>query len=193
MERTPALARDALEPSIFVNVQVTGSSVVVQGDQEAVLQPGGLVICDSTAPYTLLNDSGMAGEFFRIPRSALALPHNVSSNTRANTSTTRICAPNESRSRTTSPNATCTGCWPKATSAWPTGSVPTALKRAAKPWQKPPPQPPLPPSPGVTDSPTCPASAARSAPNMDSHLANGATSAPAGDTRCMGKASMADD
>lgn len=50
MERTPALARDALEPSIFVNVQATGSSVVVQGDQEAVLQPGGLVICDSTRP-----------------------------------------------------------------------------------------------------------------------------------------------
>jgi hypothetical protein len=194
VERTPALARDAHEPSIFVNVQVTGSSVVVQGDQEAVLQPGGLVICDSTAPYTLLNDSGMAGEFFRIPRSALALPHNVSSNTRANTSTTRICAPNESRSRTTSPNATCTGCWPKATSAWPTlrgGGY--GSSRPPSPGRNHQPQPPLPPSPGVTDSPTCPASAARSAPNMDSHLANGATSAPAGDTRCMGKASMADD
>jgi AraC-binding-like domain len=77
VERTPALARDALEPSIFVNVQATGSSVVVQGDQEAVLQPGGLVIYDSTAPYTLLNDTGMAGELFRIPHSALALPHNM--------------------------------------------------------------------------------------------------------------------
>jgi hypothetical protein len=77
VERTPALARDALEPSIFVNVQVTGSSVVVQGDREAVLQPGDLVICDSTAPYTLLNDTGIAGEFFRIPHSALALPHNM--------------------------------------------------------------------------------------------------------------------
>lgn len=77
VERTPALARDATEPSIFVNVQVTGSSVVVQGDQEAVLQPGGLVIYDSAAPYTLLNDTGMAGEFFRIPHSALALPHNM--------------------------------------------------------------------------------------------------------------------
>ena len=77
VERTPALAHDALEPSIFVNMQVTGSSVVVQGDQEAVLQPGGLVICDSTAPYTLVNDTGIAGEFFRIPHSALALPHNM--------------------------------------------------------------------------------------------------------------------
>jgi len=75
VERTPALARDALEPSIFINV--TGSTMVVQGDREAVLQPGGLVIYDSTAPYTLLNDTGMTGEFFRIPHSALALPHKM--------------------------------------------------------------------------------------------------------------------
>jgi AraC-like DNA-binding protein len=77
VERTPALARDALEPSIFVNLQLTGSSMVVQGDREAVLHPGDLVIYDSTAPYTLLNDSGMTGEFFRIPHSALAMPHNM--------------------------------------------------------------------------------------------------------------------
>lgn len=77
VERTPALARDALEPSIFVNVQLTGSSIVVQGDREAVLHPGNLVIYDSTAPYTLLNDTGMTGEFFRIPHSALAMPHSM--------------------------------------------------------------------------------------------------------------------
>ena len=41
VKRTPALARDTLEPSIFVNVQLSGSSVVVQDDREAVLQPGG--------------------------------------------------------------------------------------------------------------------------------------------------------
>jgi AraC-like DNA-binding protein len=77
VERTPSLARDALEPCIFVNVQLTGSSMVIQGDREAVLHPGSLVIYDSTAPYTLLNDTGMTGEFFRIPHSALALPHNM--------------------------------------------------------------------------------------------------------------------
>lgn len=77
VERTPALARDAMEPSIFVNVQVAGSSMVVQGDREAVAYPGDLVIYDSTAPYTLLNDTGMTGEFFRIPHRALALPHNM--------------------------------------------------------------------------------------------------------------------
>src|SRR5271155_4099902 len=77
IERTPKLARDDLEPSIFLNVQLTGSSMVIQGDREAVLHPGSLVIYDSTAPYTLLNDTGMTGEFFRIPHSALALPHNM--------------------------------------------------------------------------------------------------------------------
>jgi AraC-like DNA-binding protein len=77
VERTPALARDALEPSIFVNVQLTGSSMVIQDDREAVLHPGDLVIYDSTAPYTLLNDTGMTGEFFRIPHSALAMPHQM--------------------------------------------------------------------------------------------------------------------
>src|SRR5271156_3308211 len=77
VQRTPALARDALEPSIFVNVQLSGSSMVIQGDHEAVLHPGELVIYDSTAPYTLLNETGMTGEFFRIPHSALAMPHNA--------------------------------------------------------------------------------------------------------------------
>jgi AraC-like DNA-binding protein len=77
VERTPALARDALEPSIFVNVQLAGSSMVIQDNREAVLHPGDLVIYDSTAPYTLLNDAGMTGEFFRIPHSALAMPHDL--------------------------------------------------------------------------------------------------------------------
>ncbi len=77
VERTPALARDAMEPCIFVNVQLSGSSMVVQEGREAVLHPGDLVIYDSTAAYTLLNETGMTGEFFRIPHSALALPHNM--------------------------------------------------------------------------------------------------------------------
>jgi AraC-like DNA-binding protein len=77
VERTPALARDAMQPSIFVNVQLTGSSIVVQDDREALQFPGDLVIYDSTAPYALLNDSRMTGEFFRIPHSALAIPHDL--------------------------------------------------------------------------------------------------------------------
>ena len=77
VERTPSLARDAMEPCIFVNVQLSGASIVVQEGREALLRPGDLAIYDSTAAYTLLNETGMTGEFFRIPHSALALPHNM--------------------------------------------------------------------------------------------------------------------
>src|SRR5690349_9077754 len=77
VERTPALARDDMEPSVFVNVQLSGASMVVQDGREAMLHPGGLAIYDSTAPYTLLNDTGMTGEFFRIPHAALAMPSDV--------------------------------------------------------------------------------------------------------------------
>ncbi|MFG2958757.1 helix-turn-helix domain-containing protein [Streptomyces sp. NPDC048291] len=77
VERTAALARDSTEPSVFVNVQLSGSSMVVQHDREAVLRPGELIMYDSTSPYTLLNDSGMTGHFFRVPHSALAMPHDM--------------------------------------------------------------------------------------------------------------------
>ncbi|MGW3445689.1 helix-turn-helix domain-containing protein [Streptomyces sp. NPDC001076] len=77
VERTAALARDSMEPSIFINVQLSGSSMVVQHDREAVLGPGELVMYDSTSPYALLNDSGMTGNFFRVPHSALAMPHDM--------------------------------------------------------------------------------------------------------------------
>jgi AraC-like DNA-binding protein len=77
MERTPTLARDATEPSIFVCTQLTGSRIVVQDGREALLHPGDLAIYDSTAAYTLLSDTGVSGAFFRIPHSALAMPHNM--------------------------------------------------------------------------------------------------------------------
>lgn len=77
VERTAALAREAREPSVFINLQLSGSSMVVQGGREAVLRPGGLVMYDSTAPYTLVNTEGMSGEFFQIPHAALALPHDA--------------------------------------------------------------------------------------------------------------------
>jgi AraC-like DNA-binding protein len=77
VERTARLARDSMEPSVFVNLQHFGSSIVVQHDREAVGRPGDLVMYDSTSPYTLLNETGMTGDFFRIPHSALALPHDM--------------------------------------------------------------------------------------------------------------------
>jgi AraC-like DNA-binding protein len=77
LERTLTLARDAMQPCIFTLVQLTGSRLVVQDGREAVLQPGDVAIYDSTAPYSLLSDSGVSGAFFRIPHDALAMPHNM--------------------------------------------------------------------------------------------------------------------
>jgi AraC-like DNA-binding protein len=75
VERTPRLARDCLEPSVFVNLQRFGSSVLVQHGREAVARPGDLVMYDATSPYTLINETGVTGDFFRIPHAALALSH----------------------------------------------------------------------------------------------------------------------
>ena len=77
VERTPKLARDELPPSIFLGVQVAGSSLIVQGDREAVLRPGDLAFSDSTTPYTLLDGDGIRQHFFSIPMAALALPYDA--------------------------------------------------------------------------------------------------------------------
>jgi AraC-like DNA-binding protein len=77
VERTPQLARDELPPSIFLGVQLAGSSLIVQGDREAVLHPGDLAFSDSTAPYTLLDGEGIRQHFFRIPMASLALPYDA--------------------------------------------------------------------------------------------------------------------
>jgi AraC-like DNA-binding protein len=77
VERTPRLARDGLPPSIFLGVQLAGSSLIVQGDREAVLRPGDLAFSDSTTPYSLLDGEGIRQHFFSIPMAALALPYDA--------------------------------------------------------------------------------------------------------------------
>lgn len=74
IRRTPTLSRDDLEPSLFLGLQVTGSSMVLQGGRQAVLRPGDLALYDTTSPYTLLNDNGIHQHYFRIPRDQIALP-----------------------------------------------------------------------------------------------------------------------
>jgi AraC-like DNA-binding protein len=74
IRRTPGLVRDTMPPSVFFGLQLSGSSMVIQGDREAVLQPGDLALYDATSPYTLINDSGIHQHFFRISQSDLALP-----------------------------------------------------------------------------------------------------------------------
>ena len=77
VERTPQLAHDDLTPSIFVGLQFSGSSLVVQDGREAVLRPGELVLYDSTEPYTLSDPDGIRQHFFRVPLDRLALPHDA--------------------------------------------------------------------------------------------------------------------
>ncbi len=74
VRRTAKLAKDDIAPSVFLGLQLSGSSVVVQGGREAVLRPGDLALYDTTAPYVLLNEHGIHQHFFRIPIADLALP-----------------------------------------------------------------------------------------------------------------------
>src|SRR5271168_1637120 len=76
-ERTPQLARDDLKPSIIFGLQLAGESLVAQGDRQAVVRPGELVIYDSTRPYVLTFPDGIRQHFFRIPLDRLALPHDA--------------------------------------------------------------------------------------------------------------------
>jgi AraC-like DNA-binding protein len=75
VRRTPRLAREDTEPMVFLSLQRSGSSIVVQHGREAVLTPGDFAIYDTASPYSLLFDDGIDATFFRIPRAALALPN----------------------------------------------------------------------------------------------------------------------
>ncbi|GGX81144.1 AraC-like ligand-binding domain-containing protein [Streptomyces fructofermentans] len=74
VRRTERLARVDEEPAVFLGLQVTGTSLVVQNGRECVLRPGELAVYESTAPYTLLFDEGVDHHFLRFPRAMLALP-----------------------------------------------------------------------------------------------------------------------
>ncbi|WP_218884969.1 helix-turn-helix domain-containing protein [Kineococcus aurantiacus] len=69
----PRLTRDDSEPAVFLGLQVTGSSLVVQHGREAVLRPGEFAVYDTSSPYTLVHRDGIDQHFFRIPRSALVM------------------------------------------------------------------------------------------------------------------------
>lgn len=74
IERTSGLAADPTDQYLFVGLQLSGTSIVVQGDREAVLHPGDLAVYDTRRPYTLLNDRGIHQHYFRVPIGALELP-----------------------------------------------------------------------------------------------------------------------
>ena len=74
VRRTPRLAREDTEPMVFLSLQRSGSSIVVQHGREAVLGPGDFAVYDTSSPYSLLFAEGIDVTFFRIPRAVLALP-----------------------------------------------------------------------------------------------------------------------
>lgn len=80
VERTPRLARDALPPSIFLGLQLEGTSLIVQDGREVVLDQGNLAFSISTSPYTLVDGAGIRQHFFSIPVAALALTHDTVQN-----------------------------------------------------------------------------------------------------------------
>ncbi|MFD8013864.1 helix-turn-helix domain-containing protein [Streptomyces sp. NPDC058955] len=75
VHRTPRLARSAdWQPMLFLSLQVSGQSSVVQDGRQATLEPGDIAVYDTRRPYTLLFDKGVDMHFFRIPLDDLALP-----------------------------------------------------------------------------------------------------------------------
>jgi AraC-like DNA-binding protein len=74
VRRTERLARADEEPAVFLGLQVSGTSLVMQNGRECVLRPGELTVYESINPYTLLFDEGVDHHFLRFPRAALALP-----------------------------------------------------------------------------------------------------------------------
>ncbi|MGC5568451.1 helix-turn-helix domain-containing protein [Streptomyces sp. FR-108] len=77
IRRTERLARVDEEPFLFLGLQMTGTSLVVQNGRECLLGPGDFAVYESTSPYTLLFDEGVDHHFLRLPRAALALPERL--------------------------------------------------------------------------------------------------------------------
>ncbi|WP_328907156.1 helix-turn-helix domain-containing protein [Streptomyces sp. NBC_00234] len=74
VRRTPRLVKEDGEPVLFISLQVSGHSTVVQDDRHAVLRPGDIAFYDTRRPYTLLFEQGVDMHFFRIPVAETALP-----------------------------------------------------------------------------------------------------------------------
>ncbi|MEE1735339.1 helix-turn-helix domain-containing protein [Streptomyces sp. BE147] len=74
IRRTQRLAQEDTEPFVFLGLQMTGTSLAAQNDNQAVLKPGEFVLYETSRPYTLAFDTGVDHHFLRFPRAALELP-----------------------------------------------------------------------------------------------------------------------
>ncbi|WP_433781568.1 helix-turn-helix domain-containing protein [Actinomycetospora sp. CA-101289] len=72
--RTARLTRDDFEPSVFLALQKSGSSVITQLGRETVLRTGDLAVLDTTAPFAMADAGGVRQYLVRVPVDRLALP-----------------------------------------------------------------------------------------------------------------------
>lgn len=76
VHRTPALIAQAKERYFKLNLQLEGTGLLIQGNREAILQPGDLAIYDTNRPYTLAFEERARMMVVMFPCDALALPAN---------------------------------------------------------------------------------------------------------------------
>lgn len=74
VERTNLHIGDGFDASVYLGLQIQGSSTVIQHGRQATLRPGDLIVYDSTEPYTIVDTFGIWQHFFKIPMERLALP-----------------------------------------------------------------------------------------------------------------------
>lgn len=74
IRRTARRVSEDSEAAVFLGLQRTGSSLVIQGDRQTAVRPGQLVVYDSAEPYVLANRTGVSHHYFRVPKRDLALP-----------------------------------------------------------------------------------------------------------------------
>ncbi|WP_125614569.1 helix-turn-helix domain-containing protein [Specibacter cremeus] len=73
VHRTPALIADTDRRYFKLNLQLSGTGLLVQDDREAVLRPGDLAIYDTNRPYTLAFESDVRILVLMFPHDVLDL------------------------------------------------------------------------------------------------------------------------
>ncbi|WP_432981175.1 helix-turn-helix domain-containing protein [Dactylosporangium sp. CA-233914] len=73
-DRTERQAREDVEPAMIINLQVAGTSVVVQDGRETVLRRGEFALHDTTRRSVVVYGESGVQNVFRVTNAALALP-----------------------------------------------------------------------------------------------------------------------
>ncbi|GAB3055945.1 helix-turn-helix domain-containing protein [Intrasporangium mesophilum] len=72
--RTRALTRDYAPPSVFLQLQLSGTALVEQAGRQTVLVPGQFAVIDTRMPYTVTHERCGRRLHVQVPLAALALP-----------------------------------------------------------------------------------------------------------------------